>query len=90
MRSDHLSKHIKTHGKPDASAEMNQTVIAKDMQVGAEADDSNSLSMDQDNCMHMAFESEDEDESGSEISDSEIASTGPSQPQAHVTESVQA
>ena len=70
MRSDHLSKHIKTHGKSENLE--NGEELQKDILGFQDGEESNlTMSADQE----MDYESE-EDESGSEISDSEIVSTG--------------
>lgn len=72
MRSDHLSKHIKTHGKLGDGNELE--FDAKDFAVISENDQSE-LTMD-DNALDMMEGLEDydtDDESGSDVSDSEIA-----------------
>merc|ERR1712130_593455 len=72
MRSDHLSKHIKTHGKLGEGNELE--FDAKDFAVIAESDQTE-LTMD-DNALDMMEGLEDydtDDESGSDVSDSEIA-----------------
>lgn len=72
MRSDHLSKHIKTHGKLGDGNEIE--FDAKDFAVISENDQSE-LTMD-DNALDMMEGLEDydtDDESGSDVSDSEIA-----------------
>merc|ERR1711892_1159926 len=72
MRSDHLSKHIKTHGKLVEGNELE--FDAKDFAVISENDQSE-LTMD-DNTLDMMEGLEDydsDDESGSDVSDSEIA-----------------
>eukprot|EP00092_Neocalanus_flemingeri_P027078 GFUD01029364.1.p1 GENE.GFUD01029364.1~~GFUD01029364.1.p1 ORF type:complete len:830 (+),score=148.53 GFUD01029364.1:46-2535(+) len=72
MRSDHLSKHIKTHGKLGEGNELE--FDAKDFAVISENDQSE-LTMD-DNTLDMMEGLEDydsDDESGSDVSDSEIA-----------------
>jgi len=72
MRSDHLSKHIKTHGKLGEGNEIE--FDAKDFAVISENDQSE-LTMD-DNTLDMMEGLEDydsDDESGSDVSDSEIA-----------------
>jgi len=74
MRSDHLSKHIKTHGKLGEGNELE--FDAKDFAVIAE-NDQTELTMD-DNALDMMEGLEDydtDDESGSDVSDSEIAPT---------------
>lgn len=72
MRSDHLSKHIKTHGKLGEGNELE--FDAKDFAVIAENEQAE-LTMD-DNALDMMEGLEDydsEEESGSDVSDSEIA-----------------
>merc|ERR1711962_1432922 len=75
MRSDHLSKHIKTHKMGEDGSLLDTDFDAKDYAVDEE------LTMDE-NALDMMegleeFETdEEEDESGSDISDSEIAPPG--------------
>jgi len=72
MRSDHLSKHIKTHGKLGEGNDIE--FDAKDFAVISE-NDQTELTMD-DNTLDMMEGLEDydtDDESGSDVSDSEIA-----------------
>jgi len=72
MRSDHLSKHIKTHGKLGEGNELE--FDAKEFAVIAENEQAE-LTMD-DNAIDMMEGLEDydsEEESGSDVSDSEIA-----------------
>ena len=72
MRSDHLSKHIKTHKMGEEGALLDADFDAKNYAVDEE------LTMDE-NALDMMEGLEDfatddsEDESGSEVSDSEIA-----------------
>ena len=83
MRSDHLSKHIKTHQKgtrlnalPTSSTDCN----LDDIILSAEADQSDlnnvGTNLGTIGGMEDEFEDSDDDESGSEISDSDIASSG--------------
>jgi len=75
MRSDHLSKHIKTHKMGEDGALLDTDFDAKDYAVDEE------LTMDE-NALDMMEGLEDfatdesEDESGSDVSDSEIAPPG--------------
>ena len=69
MRSDHLSKHIKTHGK----TEVPDMIIPALTPGSLEPSEEGQLTMATEN--EMDYES-DEDESGSDISDSEIVSSG--------------
>ena len=87
MRSDHLSKHIKTHQKgsrlglpnlPTSSTDVN----LDDIIMSAEADQSDLNNVGPHRASDLGqigideeFD-DSEDESGSEISDSEIASSG--------------
>ena len=73
MRSDHLSKHIKTHGKPGENLdadfdEKDFTVVVPPIseKVEGELDETDDLLEDME-------EYETDDESGSDVSDSEIA-----------------
>ena len=70
MRSDHLSKHIKTHGKPGDSTETD--FDEKDFAVVPVSEDKPEAIEDTGQ-MEDTEEYESEDESGSEVSDSEIA-----------------
>jgi len=71
MRSDHLSKHIKTHGK----TEVQDSSMPKEYLGFPEEE--NVLSMSGEQEVEFDTDEEDEDEeSGSEISDSEIVSSG--------------
>ena len=75
MRSDHLSKHIKTHKMGEDGALLDTDFDAKDYAVDEE------LTMDE-NALDMMEGLEDfatdesEDESGSDVSDSDIAPAG--------------
>ena len=71
MRSDHLSKHMKIHEKGAG------LIKSQDGVVGGEAggDESNAAFSDSFNMEEYEY-SEEEDDYGSDISDSEIASTG--------------
>ena len=70
MRSDHLSKHIKTHAKPGENAE-NELADDKDFALHPNNDD-----VPGDLTENME-EFDSEDESGSDVSDSEIAPSNP-------------
>jgi len=72
MRSDHLSKHIKTHGKLGEGNDLD--FDAKDFTVITETEQTE-LTMDENtlNMMEDLEEYDSEDESGSDVSDSEIA-----------------
>jgi len=72
MRSDHLSKHIKTHGKLGEGNDLD--FDAKDFAVISETEQTE-LTMDENtlNMMEDLEEYDSEDESGSDVSDSEIA-----------------
>ena len=86
MRSDHLSKHIKTHQKgsrlslpnlPTSSTDVN----LDDIIMSAEADQSdlNNVNAHHNPGLNIGIDEEFEDsddETGSEVSDSEIASSG--------------
>lgn len=71
MRSDHLSKHIKTHGKTEAQ----DPSMPKEYLGFPEEETVLSMSGEQEAEFDTDEEDEDE-ESGSEISDSEIVSSG--------------
>ena len=68
MRSDHLSKHIKTHGKTEVPDMINPALAPSNLEPSEEGQ----LTMATEN--EMDYESD--DESGSDISDSEIVSSG--------------
>jgi len=72
MRSDHLSKHIKTHGKTEVpeNSILHETSVVKEF---AE-EEGDTAAMESES--YHDYESD--EESGSEISDSEIVSSGPS------------
>lgn len=73
MRSDHLSKHIKTHAKPGENTELE--FDEKDFTVLAPNNGQTELT-DLDTGLDMMEDMEEydsEDESGSDVSDSEIA-----------------
>ena len=81
MRSDHLSKHIKTHQKgtrlplaPTSSTDCN----LDDIILIAEADQSDLTTVAQANQLAIGLDDDfdSDDESGTDISDSEIASSG--------------
>ena len=85
MRSDHLSKHIKTHQKgtrlPNALPTSSTDCNLDDIIMSAEADQSDlnnvGTNLGTIGGMEDEFEDEsDDDESGSEISDSDIAPSG--------------
>jgi len=77
MRSDHLSKHIKTHGKMGDDTNGYTDIDVKDFTVLTDHGSNREMSMDDPdlNDMMESLEEEyySEDESGSDISDSEIA-----------------
>ena len=78
MRSDHLSKHIKTHQKGSRliSATSSTNDALSDAIMAVEADQSDLAAGDDAAGGNLTLEEEDsEDESGSDISDSEIASS---------------
>ena len=72
MRSDHLSKHMKTHGKVENVE--NSQIVSKEAMEFQENDSPLTMATESD----MGLEYESDDESCSDISDSEIASTGAS------------
>ena len=76
MRSDHLSKHIKTHAKPGETPEME--FDEKDPSLIANTTDPAGLTIEENMDMIEDIEEyESDEESGSDVSDSEIA-PGPS------------
>ena len=76
MRSDHLSKHIKTHGKLSETGSL-VGLDSKDFLLGGGEGDHNDLTIgdaaDLEMMDGMEYEECSEDESGSDVSDSEIA-----------------
>merc|ERR1711915_677953 len=71
MRSDHLSKHLKTHGKME-SIENGHDLMKSMMDLNESEDVPLTMAAEE------GVEYESDDESCSDISDSEIASTGQS------------
>ena len=82
MRSDHLSKHIKTHQKgikilPSLNTDTTELNNLDDIILTAEADQSdlNNVSQNPEMAIGIDEEFDTDDESGSELSDSEMAAT---------------
>ena len=73
MRSDHLSKHIKTHGKPGENIETD--LDEKDFAVAVSEDKPEGI--DDTGQLEEMEDYESDEESGSDVSDSEIAPAPP-------------
>mgnify|MGYP007048346188 FL=1 len=71
MRSDHLSKHIKTHADVKPGEENNIEFDEKDFSVITESENTGTDMGDLEAEDMMEYDSE--EESGSDVSDSEIA-----------------